>query len=262
MKKNNLLALTTMLLLAIFITGFSMFNNNYEENLYPDQSLQTGEELAKIYCSNCHLFPSPSLLDKATWKKGVLPNMGWRLGIRKPGDNPYAGMEEDEAQLVQAQNVYPSESLITKENWQKIVDYYLKTAPEKPLPQKGVLPFENELKGFHAEEVFIGNKVTPKTCMVKFDSATSLFYVGDANNELYAINNELQVTNSWKVKSPPVDIDFPVKGVPRVLCIGSISPSDKKEGSLYSLDDGATASMEQIHDFEKLARPCSLRKQI
>lgn len=255
MKKFNLFTVTVILLFAIFITGFSMLGNVSEKSLYADQKLQTGEELAKIYCSNCHLFPSPSLLDKTTWKKGVLPNMGWRLGIRKPGDDPYVGMEKDEAQLVQAQNVYPLEPLITKENWQKIVDYYLKTAPEKPLPQKGVLPFENELKGFHAEEVFIGNKVTPKTCMVKFDSSTSLLYVGDANNELYAINNELQVTNSWKVKSPPVDVDFPVHGVPRVLCIGSISPSDKKEGSLYSVGNGATASMEQIHDFEKLARP-------
>ncbi|MEO9146515.1 MAG: VCBS repeat-containing protein, partial [Ginsengibacter sp.] len=254
MIKNNLYFLSIVSLFTIFITGFSMFNTPVK-NPQQGKPLQNGEELAKIYCSNCHLFPSPSLLDKATWKDKLLPNMGWRLGIRKPGDDPYSGMETDEAQLVRAENVYPLEPLITKENWQKIIDYYLKTAPEKPLPQKGILPFGNELKGFHAEEVFIGKKITPKTCMVKLDTSSSLLYVGDANNDLYSMNKDMQVNDSWRVKSAPVDVDFPIQGVPRVLCIGSVSPSDKKTGSLYSLYPGATASIEHLYDFEKLARP-------
>jgi hypothetical protein len=181
--------------------------------------------------------------------------MGWRLGIRKPGDDPYADMEKDEAQLVQAENVYPLEPAMVEENWQKVIDYYIKSAPEKPLPQKGVLAIGHELKGFHAEEVLLGKKITPKTSMVKFDPASSLLFVGDAGNELYAINKDLQLVASADVKSPPVDIDFPSGGVPRVLCVGSISPSDKKTGSLYSLDPGATDSADHIRDFENLARP-------
>ena len=164
-------------------------------------------------------------------------------------------METDEAQIVRAENVYPLEPIITKDNWQKIIDYYLKTAPEKPLPQNGVLPFGNELKGFHAEEVFIEKKITPKTCMVKFDPASSLLFVGDAGNELYAIDKDRKLVASADVKSAPVDIDFPSRGVPRVLCIGSVSPSDKKTGSLYSLDLAATDPTDQIRDFENLARP-------
>ena len=253
MKKSNLFAFTVMLL-AIFITGFSI-TDNYRTDPNTNQHAFTGEELAKIYCASCHLFPSPFLLDKTTWKNKVLPNMGWRLGIRKPGDDPYADMEKDEAQLVRAENVYPLEPVLVKENWQKIVDYYLKAAPEKPLPQKGVLPIGGELKGFHPEEVFIGEKLTPKICMVKFDPATSLLFIGGADNELYAINKDLQLVATADVKSAPVDIDFPSNGVPRVLCVGSISPSDKKAGSLYSLDPAATNPSDHIRDFEKLARP-------
>ncbi|HSN07468.1 MAG TPA: VCBS repeat-containing protein, partial [Hanamia sp.] len=254
MKKNSFFTILIIILFTVSITGFSIFTETGKKApLYKNDP--TGEELAKIYCATCHIFPSPSLLDKLTWEKSVLPNMGWRLGIREPGDNPYGDMEKDEIQIVQAENIYPLQPGITKENWQKIVNYYIKTAPEKPLPQKGALPFENELKGFHAEEVFIGKKITPKTCMIKFDTASSLLYIGDASNELYAINQDLQVSASWKVESPPVDVDFPEPGIPRVLCIGSISPSEKKTGSLYILDSGATASYKQIKEFEKLARP-------
>ncbi|MEP7232831.1 MAG: VCBS repeat-containing protein [Ginsengibacter sp.] len=254
MKRRSLVTLSIILLLAIFITGFSIFKESKRTTL-TYKNFQTGEELSKIYCASCHLFPSPSLLDKPTWEKGVLPKMGWRLGIRKAGDDPYADMEKDEVELVQAENVYPLTPLVTKENWQKIVNYYLKTAPQKPLPEKGVLPIGNELKGFHGEEVFIGKKITPKTCMVKFDATSSLLYAGDAGNELYAINKNLEVAATWKVKSPPVDLDFPAPGIPRVLCIGSVSPSEKKEGSLSIVDDGTVASNQQIYNFEKLARP-------
>src|SRR3546814_14780306 len=52
-----------------------------------------GEKLARDYCQRCHLFPDPSLLDKKTWNESVLPKMGWRLGIRENGINPYVDLE-------------------------------------------------------------------------------------------------------------------------------------------------------------------------
>ena len=39
------------------------------------------ERLAKQYCSSCHVFPEPLLLDKKTWEKSVLPEMGFRMGM-------------------------------------------------------------------------------------------------------------------------------------------------------------------------------------
>ena len=124
MKKDNLFTLTIVILFTILITAFSkLAGSDKKDSLY--KPVQTGEELAKIYCATCHIFPSPSLLDKSTWQKSVLQNMGWRLGIRKKGEDPYANMEPDEAQIVQAENVFPLEPLITKDNWQKIVNYYI-----------------------------------------------------------------------------------------------------------------------------------------
>lgn len=254
MKKNHSYSLLIFSFLTVFISGFSFLSNPRKETLSPEAD-PSGKELAKTYCAMCHLFPEPSLLDKNTWKEKVLPNMGWRLGIRNPGDDPYEGMDSEETQLVKAQNIYPLQAVLRKENWQKIVDYYTAASPQKPLPQKGVLPIHDTLTQFNAEEVYIGKKITPKTCMVKFDPSTSFLFVGDANNEVYAINNKLEAVGLWKTKSPAVDIDFSIPDVLRFACIGSISPSDKKEGEASVVGPGVATSKPPIYGFENLARP-------
>src|SRR3954463_5970956 len=43
---------------------------------------KSGEELAHAYCSSCHAFPEPQLLDRRTWQNGVLPQMAPRVGVR------------------------------------------------------------------------------------------------------------------------------------------------------------------------------------
>ncbi len=48
----------------------------------PQPSSLSGQELATIHCSSCHLFPAPDMLDQKTWKNGVLPEMAYRLGMR------------------------------------------------------------------------------------------------------------------------------------------------------------------------------------
>lgn len=225
-----------------------------QQDKYNTSNSLTGEELAKIFCATCHLFPEPSLLDKATWKERVLPNMGWRLGIRKPGEDPYADIERDEVQLVKALNVYPNKPILTIDNWNKIVTYYLQKAPETPLLQKSPPVFDSTLKGFHAQALSLGKKQIPQTSLLKFDSVLSLLFIGDAQNELYALRSNLKLLASWKLESSPVDINFRSSGYPRILCIGSISPSQKKTGSFYSLDTN-NVSGEQLSRFNKLARP-------
>jgi hypothetical protein len=56
----------------IFILLFSSCQSGSESE---------GEALAKKNCASCHKFPDPSLLDKKTWKEGVLPEMAYRLGV-------------------------------------------------------------------------------------------------------------------------------------------------------------------------------------
>ena len=203
----------------------------------------TGEKLAKAYCATCHLFPKPSLLDKKTWKEVVLPNMGWRLGIRKPGDDPYAKMEKDEAQSIKALHVFPEKALLPQANWQEIVEYYVQNAPDQPLPQDNPPTFDSLLKNFHAEAFSFTKKTQlPQTSLLKYDSSSGLLFIGDVQRELYAMRRNLKLLASWKLESAPVDIDFHIPESPRVLCIGSLKPSQKVTGSFYAFDTATSSA--------------------
>ncbi|MFZ9213993.1 MAG: hypothetical protein ACO21S_02340, partial [Sediminibacterium sp.] len=112
--------------LVVIISIFSIIVSalfSFTSKIVPTNT--TGEALAKQYCGSCHLYTAPDLLDKKTWKESVLPNMGWRLGIRGVNDSPYASMEPDEAAIVEKLRVYPNSPIISKSDWQKIVEFYI-----------------------------------------------------------------------------------------------------------------------------------------
>ena len=52
-----------------------------------------GEVLAKTYCGSCHLFPEPTLLDKSTWEKNILPVMAKQLGLQIVNGEAYPDIQ-------------------------------------------------------------------------------------------------------------------------------------------------------------------------
>jgi hypothetical protein len=219
---------------------------------YALDSTSSGKQLAQKYCQSCHLFPEPSLLDKKTWVGSVLPNMGLRLGLKEAGRNPYADLAAEDEKILRQLGVYPETAQLSTEEWTKIVNYYEKEAPEIPLLQKPHPSISNSLPQFKATTITIGDKPVPKTTLLKYDNATSLLYVGDAQNELYVVDSAFQMKALWNVDSPPSDIYFPKNAKPRLLTIGTFNPSDQKLGKIISLDTSAT---ETAVYFDSLPRP-------
>ncbi len=224
-----------------------------------------GEKLAKQYCGSCHMFPSPFLLDKKTWKESVLPNMGWRLGIRKGGKDPFDQMKPEEAILVQQLNIYPDSAYLSKEDWQLIVDYYVRNAPEQPLMIENTLPDSKDSLRFQANPLYMGDqgssavpKLT-KTTMLKYDSLESKLYIGNAYNEIYVLDSLFQVDNYWEVVNPPVDIHFTPNLPASLLTIGSIAPSEEKKGFIFPLDSVAL-NKPTTALISSLARPVQFAK--
>lgn len=215
----------------------------------PISDNQTGASLAKLYCAGCHLFPSPGLLDQATWKNKVLPNMAWRLGIRAGYASPFKEMDSSEAILVKSLNIYPTTPIISMGQWQKIFNYYISNAPVVPKSIDNVPLIEKRCTQFIAQPIFIEEKELPKTSMIKYDSINALLFVGDARKELYALNSSLKLVHKWILPSAPVDMNFQNSN-PNILCVGSIAPSEKKEGVLISLDSNIS--------FSNLARPVAM----
>ena len=161
-------------------------------------------------------------------------------------------MEMEEAKLVKALNIYPQKALIPLADWQKIVTYYLQKAPDRPLLQEKPPIFDSLLKGFHVETISFPTIQLPQTSLLKYDTSTSLLFIGDGQGKLYAMRSNLKLLASWKVESAPVDIDLNTPGSPRILCIGSIKPTQKKTGSFYALD---SANLSRLKKFSNLARP-------
>src|SRR4051812_20291122 len=103
---------------AIFIFFISSCNN---QTSFADKKVQAGYELARKYCASCHQFPDPSLLDKNTWEKYVLPKMA-----------PYLGFE------LFAQSYIASDTGIGLkiQDWNNVYRYFLTQAPSKPLARE------------------------------------------------------------------------------------------------------------------------------
>lgn len=250
-KKWNKLFLFIWYKLLIFFILFNIYTPSIAQT-----TIQNGERLAKVFCASCHQFPEPALLDKQTWVNGVLPNMALRLGIRKPNTDPYKDMDADEINLVKPLNIYPEKPSISIADWNKIYAYYKSTAPETLQDSaQGKNWFKS--KSFSITPLHLGDDKFPMVTMLKFDSSKNELYVGDAQKSLYILNDQLQLSGYWMLNGPPADIRFRKNRSPRVVTVGSIAPTEKKNGALFTID---SIPSNQADDQPKtrLARPVQL----
>jgi hypothetical protein len=213
----------------------------------------TGKELAERYCQMCHMFPEPELLDKTTWANKVLPNMGMRLGIRSEGENPFTGMDATTVNVAKYLNIYPDSALVSKQDWQKIVEYYERVAPRN-LPKqdrtfqnnKGIFPFEGKC-------ITIDDNPLPQITLLKYDLKSSALYVGDYLN-LYVLDGAGNVNKKWKLNSPASFVEIDGNKAPLILTLGKLGPTDQRSGTLSKLIEGESSTNTEVA-FPNLGRP-------
>jgi hypothetical protein len=194
----------------------------------------SGKSLSDAYCSACHLKPDPSLLDKATWEKSVLPDMRRRLGLIIADDFGVAIGEDNGAPL----GIYASETLIRKSEWDLIQAYYLENAPES-LPQI-VRSSEKiqALDGFELITPHFANKRPSLTTIAVYHEEESLIYLGDRLNQMFRIDPaDLSIIDSITMVSPVSDIRFREDGGLDLLHIGYMDPSNWAIGKLQFLQE-------------------------
>ncbi len=220
---------------ALFFTGNQLIiaEKVRTEQVGADTS---GRYLAEKYCQGCHLFPEPELLDKTTWVKGVLPQMGLRMGIRTQAD-PYAGLFAEEKQRLQAAGIYPTKPLLTKAEWRALVKYYVTAAPERsprPLQMPEAQP---ALPLFQAREISWQTERLPQTTLVHFDTLTSRLYVGDRQKQLTVLTTDFKVEQVLSLDSPASAMRVsPEEGL-QVLTTGTLNPTDLSLGNLLKIKD-------------------------
>src|SRR2546430_2888938 len=172
-----------------------------------------GERLAQAYCAACHMFPQPALLDKRTWRTGVLPQMAERLGV--PAPTLSAEMQRDPAMVVLTKAV-------SQADWEKIAGYYLEQAPES-LPEPS-LPAQPQLD----PPLFTVGPLVPRLqssaiiTLLKTDSVNQRVFIGEAaSNAMRAFDFHRHLQASLTLGSAPTDV-ISEKGLLLVLESGRL----------------------------------------
>lgn len=195
----------------------------------------TGLINANLYCSSCHKFPTPDLLDKSTWENTILPRMGCFLGIY--GNINWADLlEKDEnGRLIDQEKIYPKTPLITDSVWNSIKDYYLSNAPDKlNVPLKENIQVGLDLFSVKKPNPFPDSVATSLIDASNYDE----IMVGETESRaLYFYDRQLNQTHH---------IFFP--GVPvwtskfgndlLITAMGNFYPSDIPKGFVLILEHG------------------------
>jgi hypothetical protein len=201
------------------------------------------------------MLPEPSLLDAKTWDKGVLPNMGPRLGIFQYGSQSYPANRHD---FNLDSNFYPSQPMLNLEQWQNIIDYYTATSPDS-LPKqerkqniRPTLPlFSFQLPPFDYQN--------PTTSFVKIngDSLHPLIISDAIKHTVYFLNKQLEIRDSLHY-GPVVDIDFMMNKM--LACdIGILNPNNGKFGKAqFMTNEHGKMSLDSTPLFQNLRRPVQI----
>ncbi|MFO1499598.1 MAG: VCBS repeat-containing protein [Verrucomicrobiota bacterium] len=192
--------------------------------------IRQGEIYAKAACQQCHLFPSPDLLDKRSWQTYVLPKMMLYLGLSSLDQ-----VKVSDPELVKASGIVPTVPRIPPSYWGPIVTYYLQSAPDTAAPQAVKAPVHVGLKQFKVEPPRF-RRNPPLTTLVQIDPDTHQIYTGDAQAQaLDILGPDGAPQQSIELGNIPVAMKKTEQGF-YLGCIGHFFPSERKQGQLLFLE--------------------------
>ena len=244
-------------ILSSFVFLFSCREDIHKNNSHADtssSSIKSGKELAVKYCQSCHLLPDPSLADSKTWEKGILPNMGPRLGIFFYNSQKYPSAKYD---INLGGNFYPSQPLLSLQEWQNIIDYYTATSPD-------TLPAQHRQQPIMLDTTLFTVQLPPNaysksaTSFIKINASDSIhpLIISDAmTRKTLVYNKNLKVIDSLTSGSI-VNMEFYNNSI--LACdIGVLNPNNGKFGKaqLINISAGGKLKPDSIPLFEALQRP-------
>lgn len=205
---------------------------------------QKGERLAKTYCSSCHLFPEPGLLNKKIWETSVLPRMGVQLGLNTFDYQ----MDVHVNDLTTFIKTLPTSPVISEKEWAHIVAYYKTNAPYS-LIIPTVPDVTDLITQFDVSSFRFKHGGQPMITLIQTDSVNKQIYVGTREAWLYKLDTKFNVQDSMYVKSAPSHLHITDNQKAEVLLMGIMDPNDQPKGSLIDLDfksDQTTTVLDSI----------------
>ncbi|MCY7349618.1 MAG: VCBS repeat-containing protein [Cytophagaceae bacterium] len=203
----------------------------------PAPTSLSGEALARIHCQSCHVFPDPALLDKKTWKNGVLPNMKMRLGVSDA--MPFSGMEYEDILEIAKTDAYPARPQLARSDMDKIEQYYLSHAPDSLPAQPTKPPVTVGLPGFETTFFRLPKGGIPMVTHVNIDPARHQTAIAEQSGRVRMFDKTLRLTDSLRAETAVSDVLPPaVNKAYWILTMGIMPPNDLAKGALYELTPG------------------------
>ncbi|MGZ3929644.1 MAG: FG-GAP-like repeat-containing protein [Mucilaginibacter sp.] len=189
-----------------------------------ENDIAGGKELAKKYCVSCHQLPDPSLIDRKSWVRGVLPAMAKRLHI-----NNYMGQYFSDRQ-----------SDINIVEWQKIVAYYTHSSPVDLTIPKLPVAAVKDWSIFSLLKPGVDPKgPSAMTTLLAYNPFDNRFYSGDAANNFYRWDEKLNSKLIQAFPSPVTGAVFAKNpdntNEATVTCIGVMAPIDVAKGKVIQI---------------------------
>ncbi len=189
-------------------------------------TIADGKNIAQLHCTKCHALVPVNALVKDIWKYHTLPSMSRFFGIRSLMDGYYkTGKDTFGMSLLE---------------WQALVTYYKKMAPDTLLPIKPPVPLVSDWAGFALKkpDAIKGNCFTT---MVSFNANNHKIYTSDyVLNRLMEWDGNFKLKSSFRLPSGAVSAIFKKdsSGANNALltCIGHIEPIDFPNGKVVNIN--------------------------
>lgn len=200
----------------------------------PKNGFSKGKRLAKRYCATCHMLPSPGHLDRNTWRRFVLPEMGMRLGMEPQNPEVKRRLKKEVAsragvERVRDAGVFPGRKQLPEADWKRIRQYYLSNAPDELEPGRrrdidvGVPLFRT----IRAAEI-----KRPEVVYVEINTSRGRVLVGNAARKtLHVYKPNGKITEKFALASAPIDAELHRNYID-VLSAGQLNPNDGLDGKL------------------------------
>ncbi|MEB0303000.1 VCBS repeat-containing protein, partial [Mucilaginibacter sp. 5C4] len=245
MKIKQTFVFTSLILSGVALLSFSTILEGCKSKpagayTLTGNVIADGEHLVQIHCTKCHALVPADALTKDVWRMHSMPSMAHYFGIGTYGQSFYK----------QTSNETKDTTLITIVEWQAMVDYYQKIAPDTLAAAKKPSPLLNDWAGFTMKKSAANNNVA-FTTMVAANPATGNIYTSDVvANTLTEWDSQLKVKAVTSLPSPAVHANFTkdATGADQAIlsCIGRIDPVDFASGKIYSANLTGKLSAEEI----------------
>jgi FG-GAP-like repeat len=193
-----------------------------------EKEMAREERLAKTYCSSCHQFPEPGLLDKQTWRESVLPQMAFRMGL-----DPSLISSIPEADHPFVLPALPAQPMVSEEEWQAIKNYFEREAPDSLTAVKE--PGTSSLTQFDVELVSLPQNRFPLLSLLNAATLSKTIYVSNRSNWLHQYDFQFRLKDSIRLQSPVTSLIETENKSLLALQVGIMDPNDQPKGTLVKI---------------------------